>query len=310
MLRGGAGDDDCRGESGNDVLLGEDGNDYLDGGEGADDCSGGLGNDHHIGGKGRDRLHDDRGIDKFETDQDGERCRDRNDDQDCHDDEHEQEEHDDQGNCNPPPPVDPKPIAKAGGPYSVMEGQTIVLNGAASSDNDADNLLTFAWDIGNDGTFDLTGVSPTFDATLIDGAGQSIAVQMRVTDTKGQTSFATTTITVMNANPTAEAGGPYAVNELGSVTLSGSGTDVPGDLPLTFQWDLDGDGQYDDATGASPLFVAPAVTGLQSITVGLRVSDDDGGVAFDTATIAVQSIGPTALANGPYTVLEKEAAFC
>ena len=60
-----------------------------------------------------------------------------------------------------------------------------------------------------------------------------------------------TTAAPPNTPPTANAGGPYSVAEGNSLTLSGSGTDADGD-PLTYSWDVNGDGTYGDATGASP----------------------------------------------------------
>ena len=111
------------------------------------------------------------------------------------------------------------------------------------------------------------------------------------------------TLTVNNVDPTADAGGPYSVDEGGSVALSATGSDVPGD-PLTFAWDLDGDGQYDDAIGASVLFDATGRDGLTTVTVRVRVSDGDGGVAFDTASVTINNVDPTADAGGPYSVNE------
>jgi len=54
---------------------------------------------------------------------------------------------------------------------------------------------------------------------------------------------------VPNSPPVAQAGGPYSVPEAGSVQLDAAGTtdaDLPRDV-LTYAWDFDGDGQYDDA---------------------------------------------------------------
>jgi PKD repeat protein len=69
------------------------------------------------------------------------------------------------------------------------------------------------------------------------------------------------------------------------LTLDGSGsTDPDGDL-LTNEWDLDGNGQFDDASG-----VAPTVTFNQNgehIIISLRVTDEGGLSDTDTATVTV-----------------------
>jgi len=60
-------------------------------------------------------------------------------------------------------------------------------------------------------------------------------------------------------------------------------TDPDGD-PLTYSWDLDGDGTYGDSTAARPTKKYDAVG---TYTVGLRV--DDGHGHFSTATVQVQA---------------------
>ena len=52
---------------------------------------------------------------------------------------------------------------------------------------------------------------------------------------------------------------------------------------LTFEWDLDGDGAYDDATGVTASRTYMAST---NVTVGLRVTD--GASATGTATVVIQ----------------------
>ncbi|MBI3089378.1 MAG: hypothetical protein HYY96_01820, partial [Candidatus Tectomicrobia bacterium] len=57
-----------------------------------------------------------------------------------------------------------------------------------------------------------------------------------------------------SASLVADAGGPYSVLEGGSILLDASGSSAdPGDT-LTLAWDLDNDGQFDDATGSSVVF--------------------------------------------------------
>jgi hypothetical protein len=114
---------------------------------------------------------------------------------------------------------------------------------------------------------------------------------------------------VLNQPPVANAGGPYTVVRGGTVQLDASATFDQNEpnTGLTYQWDFDGDSQYDDATGIAPVFSAAGLVATESRTIGLRVTDS--GELFDTATATVQVIvvgliadpceaGKTALAIG------------
>lgn len=92
--------------------------------------------------------------------------------------------------------------------------------------------------------------------------------------------------------PTADAGGPYNTAEGTSINLDGSGSSdqAPGTI-TTYEWDLDNDAAYDDATGANPPFVRGD---NGSYTIGLRVTDNNGNTATDTTTVNVTNVPPTA----------------
>jgi subtilisin-like proprotein convertase family protein len=112
-------------------------------------------------------------------------------------------------------------------------------------------------------------------------------------DGQDDSNVATVTITVNSIEdgpPTAEAGGPYTVAAEGTVVLDASGTVDP-DLPyesLTYDWDFDGDGEFDDATGESPTFVAAGLSAGDDVTVTLLVTDSALTTSTDTAVITVQ----------------------
>ena len=97
----------------------------------------------------------------------------------------------------------------------------------------------------------------------------------------------------------ADAGGPYTGDEGGTVALSGSGTTGIGSTIASYEWDFDEDGQFDDATGASPEFsgYGPGV-----FPVGLKVTDDTGAWAADTAVVTIDNLPPTLSVSGNQTV--------
>ena len=116
------------------------------------------------------------------------------------------------------------------------ESTGILLSGTASSDPGNDTL-SYAWDLDSNGSFETAGATPLFTAT--DEGTYTVGLQ--VTDSGGLSDTDTATVTVANVAPTANAGGPYAVDEGSAVTLDASGSTDPGSDTLSFAWDLDGD---------------------------------------------------------------------
>ena len=93
--------------------------------------------------------------------------------------------------------------------------------------------------------------------------------------------------------PTADAGGPYAVDEGGTVNLDGSLSSDPEGGALTYAWDLDNDGQYDDSTEMTPSFSAANLDGPSSRTIKVQVTDPEGLTATDEATVNILNVPPT-----------------
>jgi hypothetical protein len=91
-----------------------------------------------------------------------------------------------------------------------------------------------------------------------------------------------------NTAPLAEANGPYIVAAGDAITLEGAGSDPDGD-PLTFSWDLDGDGSF-ETPGPQATFATTRLDAPGSRTVVLQVCDNHGACA--TASTTVDVIAP------------------
>jgi peptidoglycan/xylan/chitin deacetylase (PgdA/CDA1 family) len=111
-----------------------------------------------------------------------------------------------------------------------------------------------------------------------------------------------------NTAPTANAGGPYIIHEGESLTLDASAsTDLDGD-PLTYSWDVNGDGVYGDATGVKPKLTWAQLQALgiddgpSTWSVKVKVSDGiNPPVTSAAATLSLIDTVPTATLsnNGP-----------
>ena len=153
------------------------------------------------------------------------------------------------------------PVADAGGSYDLIGGQTLYLNAGNSSDPDeGPSTLTYKWDLDNDARFDdAKGSTPklrwiTLVKQLGYETGETYDIAVSVFDGEDST-VATSQVTVApNTAPIADAGGPYDLTggQILYLDATHSYDSDTGPFPLTYKWDLDNDGKFDDARGSTP----------------------------------------------------------
>jgi PKD repeat protein len=126
-------------------------------------------------------------------------------------------------------------------------------------------------------------VGPGDDLFYVDFDGGTIR-RITYTSTVNQPPTA-----VVSATPTSGSA-PLTVN------FTSTGSRDPEGGALTYAWDLDGDGAYDDGTGATATYT---YTTQGSYTARLRVTDSGGLSAIDAVTITVGNTPPTATILSP-----------
>lgn len=89
--------------------------------------------------------------------------------------------------------------------------------------------------------------------------------------------------------PTAEAGGPYSAFAGDAISLDASASSDPDGDALTYDWDLDNDGAFDDATGVT---VSHIFDQTGEYPISLLVTDVLGLNATDATTVTISQHAP------------------
>ena len=206
------------------------------------------------------------------------------------------------------------PIAVGGGltisdsdSHSISSARVVITGGSAT---DADELLfTSTGQIV--GTYDASSRTLTLSGTASAGQYRNAlrSVTYRNLSDTPSTAIRTVTFTVsdgiaegsasrqlqvaaVNDNPVAEAGPDILISEGNGLSLNASGSsDADGDS-LTFEWDLNNDGVFSDASGAVTTVtwaqlssLLPSLDGTHVVTV--RVTDAEGLSATDSFELTV-----------------------
>jgi MYXO-CTERM domain-containing protein len=145
--------------------------------------------------------------------------------------------------------------------------------------------------IGQAGTISVPG--PVSWAAVVDAArGSFETMRPALVDLSAQAEAirAENEPYALRVAPVAQASAPAAAVVGETISLSASATHLDPDVALAYAWDLDGDGEFDDAMGANVDHVAPA-PGL--VAVAVEVSDGARrDIAMATVMVAVGNVPP------------------
>lgn len=186
------------------------------------------------------------------------------------------------------------PYAEISAPYTVTAGIPVQINGGHSYDIDInDHITSYEWDLDNDGIWfdniDISTANPLITHTFMEVGIAHIGLKVKDSGAFNENVpleslpvYASITVEP-NSQPIADAGGPYTINVGKELKLDATNSYDANADNLTYAWDFDNDGQFDDAYDISPRH-----TWNQngSFTIGLKVSDMlASDIAYVTVTV-------------------------
>jgi hypothetical protein len=236
--------------------------------------------------------------------------------------------------------VEPGPVADAGSDipnHPPLIEVTLDASGSYHLDPGKE-IVQYCWDFDASDGIDWNNPDMCTGSTVVkhafpavyDGAGdidwgataKNYTVTLRVQDNsdpyKYSTDEAIVHITPPPWPPVADPNGPYTAGKCETITLDGSESyDPNGELYpdpthpwhgeiISWDWDLDNDGEYDDASGQTVSWVS-CDKGIY--VVGLQVTNNFSEADATDVVISVVNRWPIADANGPYFCSGGEVVF-
>ena len=204
------------------------------------------------------------------------------------------------------------------GPYVIALGEDLQLDAAGSADPDVacgDDIVSYGWDLNGDGVIDVEGDRPgALDAAALDalnlGRIGNFTVTLTVTDRFGVSSTSESALQIVRGPIALAVASPNRTGCNQQVVFDGSrsSTDGPvgqGFAIVSYEWDFDGDGQFDDGNEARitrPAVAQPGNNGQIVMNASLRITDEAGRTAVDDVAVVIdlQNLPPVANAGGPY----------
>ncbi len=192
------------------------------------------------------------------------------------------------------------PLAAPGGPYKLLVGQSLSLNGSGSQPSHPESLTTYQWDLNNDDIFtDATGATPTAItfATLTSTWGMIAGlnpIKLKVTDSADKTSIVSTTVELVLSLT-------WDANGTTSGQSNGTGAWLAGNL-----W-WDGTSNQTWASGSNATLGGPNTAGA-AVTLASPTSVNAITLNAFTGTYTLGSAGQAITLNGGITKNAASAA--
>ncbi len=172
----------------------------------------------------------------------------------------------------------------------VQENTPVTIEVTASDPAGANDPLTYKYDFDNDGEYEYESTDSSATHIFPDNGTFKVNVLVEDGDGGSRTSF--TDVTVQNVAPvitSIENTGPIPQGTPFVITVAASDQAGSND-PLTYLFDLDGDGEFESSNATGRIGHVLFDAGTHRIGVGVR--DDDTGLTTSYTDVQVLSITP------------------
>lgn len=174
-------------------------------------------------------------------------------------------------------------------PQNPEIGATVDFDGSGSLDPDGGSINEYQWDLNGDNRYEKSGrqVSHAYDSSGPKG------VTLKVTDDEGSSDTKIKYVTVSSSSTT-DGGGPtaristtpaynYQIKQ--SIEFSATGSSDPDGSITSYEWDLNGDGSYEERGGV----VSKTYRQSGDKRIRLQVTNSEGETDTASKTISLRS---------------------
>lgn len=180
-------------------------------------------------------------------------------------------------------PLNAAPLVEAGADQTVNEGEVVSLAASVIVLDPQLTTATVDWGDGSAADQVIPTSTGAISASHLYVSEGTYTVVLTVAGLFGDQGIDTAQIEIINLPPEADVGGPYEGDIDVAIVLTAIGND-PGEDPITYAWDLDGDGVFDNGNSQSVIFSSP-IPGTFPIAVLL--ADDSGASTEATGEVEV-----------------------
>lgn len=173
------------------------------------------------------------------------------------------------------------------------QGDVVKFDGSASTDDTG--IVKYEYDLDGNGSYEVSGANPKTSRRY--NAVGTYKIKLRVTDEGGKLKVVTKDLIVHAPPKPALAASPTVALVGQQVAYSAAGSTDDNGI-AKYEWDLDGDGTYETATGTTQA-ASSSYTAIGERNVRLRVTDVYGATSAKSVKVTVHRAPTAAFTAAP-----------